>query len=44
MRVALFALLLLTGCATPPRAELSVEYRVEQEQPQLVAQGKVIVQ
>lgn len=29
----LILLALLSGCATPPRAEVSVEYRVEQEQP-----------
>lgn len=37
--ILLFAL--LSGCATPPRAEVSVEYRVEQDQPQLVVAAKV---
>lgn len=39
----LILLTVLSGCATPPRAEVSVEYRAEQEQPQLVFAAKASI-
>lgn len=40
-RILILSVLLLTGCATPPRAEVSVEYRVERDEPELVLAAKM---
>jgi len=37
----LILITLLTGCSTPPRAEVSVEYRVERDEPELVLAAKM---
>lgn len=45
MKLLIILATLLTGCATRPRSELSVEVRAEQaERPEIVASFKVQIQ